>query len=533
MQGTLDYNPTKGFWFATGLDQKKADEIGLDWSTSAGVHFTSNIYAALAMWDIATPRAADSMFMERLEYEASWAQDYTARQFRVPPEETLFPFQRAGVAYKLARGNTIIADQPGLGKTAQSIVIANELGAERVLVVVPASVRLQWRDMFYRWIWPRNYNTPTGYPLANVVLSSKDGIYRGPKPHWTIISYDLIVRSRAVYEALLKKEFDLVIFDELHYLKSYEAQRTRALFGAQNWEGVAENAQVMLGLTGTPLPNRPRECYAAARAFDFDCIDRLSEDAFKARYNPSMRMPSGFVLEKVGRLPELQNRLRCNIMVRRMKRDVMHQLPEVQYELTYVEPNAGVKKALRAENMLGIDPLHFDGSDAEIQGQIATVRREMGEAKVPLVVEHLTRLLNGGLDKVVVFTWHRSVLASLAEQMQSYGVVSVPGGSTAVQKHQRKQQFIDDPNTRIFLGNILACGTGTDGLQDVCSMAVFAEGSWVPGDNDQAVDRLWRIGQTRSVLAQFLVAPGGMDERVLGSAIEKTENIHHTLDRRA
>lgn len=533
MQGTLDYNPAKGFWFAWDLAPRWAKEIGLDWSKPAGVWYTADIYAALAMWDIATPRAADSLFMERLEYEASWAQDYTAREFRMPPWEDLFPFQKAGVAYKMDRDNTLIADQPGLGKTAQAIVIANELAAERVLVVAPASVRLQWRDMFYRWIWPRNHHTGTKCPVCNVILSSKDLIYKGPKPHWTILSYDLIVRSRVVYETLLKKHFDMIIFDEIHYLKTYEAQRTRALFGTGNWEGIAQNADTLLGLTGTPLPNRPRECYAVARNFNWESIDLLSEDKFRAKYNPSRKMPSGYVLEQVGRLPELQNRLRCNFMVRRMKRDVMHQLPEVQYELTFIEPNAGVKAALREESMLDIDPMDLKSEDMDTQGALATVRREMGEAKVPLVVEHVSRLLNGGVDKLVVFTWHRTVLAMLNEELAPFGVVSVPGGSTATQKHERKRQFIQDPNTRIFMGNILACGTGTDGLQEVCSMAVFAEASWVPGDNDQAVDRLWRIGQQRNVLAQFLVAPGGLDAKVLGSALEKTEDIHNTLDRRA
>jgi SWI/SNF-related matrix-associated actin-dependent regulator 1 of chromatin subfamily A len=187
---------------------------------------------------------------------------------------------------------------------------------------------------------------------------------------------------------------------------------------------------------------------------------------------------------------------------------------------------------LAGENLLGIDPLQFDGSDAELKGQIATLRREMGEAKVPLALEHIERVLSGGTDKLVVFAWHKSVIQGLAEapSLSKYNPVTVMGGATDGQKHERKRQFIEDPDCKLFVGNIMACGTGVDGLQQVCNTAVFAEASWVPGDNDQAVDRLWRMGQGTNVLAQFLVAPESMDERVLGSAINKAENTHAALD---
>lgn len=527
---TLEYNPEKALWYARDMPPAIATELAMDWSKPARVYMTDDIYTALALWDVASPAARDAMFLERLEIEASWEKEYHGlRQFRIPPEQNLYPFQQAGVSYALDRRNTLIGDQPGLGKTPMAIAVANELDAERVLVVCPASVRLQWRDMFFKWAWPRNKNTATGVPNCNVVLSSRDGIAR-KRPSWTIISYDLIVRSAAIYEALLTQDFDLIIFDEIHYLKSVEARRTQVLFGSGNWEGVANNSKRLLGLTGTPLPSRPREAYTVARAFDFNSIGGVSEDKFKSLYNPSFRASNGFMVEKTARTPILQNRLRANFMVRRMKRDVLTQLPEVRYELAYIVPNRGVRKALKAESLLGIDPLQFDKSDAELQGQIATQRREMGEAKVPLVEEHARRMFDGGLDKLVIFTWHKTVLKMLEERLEEYGVVTVPGGTSATQKHIRKLRFIKDPGTRIFIGNILACGTGTDGLQEVCSMAMFAEASWTPGENEQSVDRLWRMGQQGTVLAQFLVAPESMDERVLTSAINKADTVHSALD---
>jgi len=526
----MRYNAAKGMWYAEGLDTKTANKIGLDWSRPAGVHFTTDRYAALAMWDIADADAQDSLFLERMNVEASWATEYRGpRTFRVPPGEELMPFQKSGISYALDRWNTLIADEPGLGKTAQAIVFANEIGAQRVLVICPASVRLQWQQMIYRWVWPRNLPTKTGFPVVCPILTGKSPIYRGPHPCWYIVSYDLIARSPAIYEIFRGMNYDLFIGDEIHFLRSPEARRTQHIFGAKHIEGVAESAERKLGLTGTPLPSRPRECYTVTRNFCFDAIDRLSLDKFKSFYNETLSLPGEKQIELVGRLPELQQRLRANFMVRRHKDDVLPQLPKTRYEIAYVEPNKGVREALRAEKMLGIDPGDFKSWDAQVQGQVATIRREMGEAKVPLVVEHVHRLMSE-LDKLVIYCWHKSVLAALAEELAEYSPVQVPGGTTNKQKHERKEAFMYDPSVRLFLGNIAAVGTGTDGIQEVAYFAVFAEPSWTPGENEQAVDRLRRMGQQGHVVAQFLVAPQGFDERVLKANLEKADHTHRTLD---
>ena len=99
-----------------------------------------------------------------------------------------------------------------------------------------------------------------------------------------------------------------------------------------------------------------------------------------------------------------------------------------------------------------------------------------------------------------------------------------------VQGERRKTQDGADPGCRVLLGQLPAAGTGIDGVQFACSHVVFAEASWTPGENEQFIDRLHRHGQKFAVLAQFLVAPGSLDERILGRAIEKLRDIHNTLD---
>ena len=91
-------------------------------------------------------------------------------------------------------------------------------------------------------------------------------------------------------------------------------------------------------------------------------------------------------------------------------------------------------------------------------------------------------------------------------------------------------EFINNPKGGVFIGNLLSSGIGTDGLQKVCSRVIIGEPDWVPGNNEQVVSRLDRIGQEMPVLAEYPVAPGSLSERVLSSSLEKMQDIHAALD---
>lgn len=529
----LTYNPkTETFIFRpqSKTEDELAQAAGLTLSRPAShrerrkVYYTKDEYAALPFWEQADAAAQERLFLRRMEWEASCATEYRGEPVPAPPGMVYMPFQLAGIRYALDRAHALIGDEPGLGKTVQAIGVANAIGARRVLVICPASVRLNWRREI------RNWST---IPRVSVypILKSSDGV--SPTAHYLVVSYDL-ARTEAIHRSLMALNYDLLVIDEAHYLKTPDARRTQAIFGGGHGafarDFLAKRARKIVALTGTPLPNRPRECYTLVRALCWDAVDWISYERFLHRYNPSFTWPSGRVEERQGRLPELQARLRCNLMVRRLKAEVLHDLPEKRYELVYVEETGQVKKALQAERLLDIDPLHLENADADILGQISTVRRQMGEAKAPLAVEHIKMLLDGGLDKVVVFAWHRSVLDLLQQGLRDLGTVRVDGQSTAVQKHRAVEQFISDPGCRVFMANMQAAGVGIDGLQKVCQYAVFAESSWTPADNEQAVDRLHRHGQRSSVMAQFLVAPGSLDERIIGTAIRKQRVTHQALD---
>lgn len=543
----LDYNRSQST-FVLRVPRREADvqvlmrEHGLDLSAPAStareaVLFTAEPYAAVSFFKHATPNARAELGAMNAEIESSWAATSGAH-IRVPADKQLWPFQKASIEYALRRTNALIGDEPGLGKTPIAVAYANEIAAKRVLVVCPASIRIQWVKRIREW-------TTMAWPFhVHVILNGRHGVH--PTAQWTVVSYEL-ARSEAIGKALAKGVYDLLILDEAHYLKTVDSRRTRAIFGGGErhpFDPLASRAGSVLCLTGTPLPNRPREAYTLARALNWDCIDWMSEDKFKERFNPSQRMErydektqrtKFFIDERSGRHSELQARLRGNIMTRHLKREVMTQLKLPVYDIIQLDETTAIKQALAAESLLDIDPENLEGADAAILGDIATVRMQMGIAMAPQVADYVDMLIDGGENKIVLFAWHIEVLNILMERLSKHGPMRIDGSTGSVRKQKIVDKFIasSPKEHNIIMGNVLSMGTGTDGLQEVSWHALIAEPDWVPGNNIQCFDRLDRGGQERSVQGDIFVAPNSIAERVLASALRKLKTTHNVLDRRA
>ena len=539
----LDYFPSTGM-FALAVPRADAklvsllqEEHGLDFSSRAStaqkaVMIPQNVYAAAAYAEYATDEARAKLAPVMSHVEASWEKRGRKEYYGAKRDVKLWPFQCAGIEYAMPRLNegvgVLVGDEPGLGKTPTSICVANEMEAKRVLVICPANIRLQWAKQIRVW------SQIKGRYLVYPILKSSDGVH--PRAEWTIISYDLL-RSPGVRAALREQRFDLGILDEAHYLKTPAAQRTEAIFGDG---GVAANCGTILGLTGTPLPNRPRECYTLSKNLCWSAIDFASEKAFRERFNPQQvgerknaagQIVGRYSREASGRAPELQARLRANFMVRRLKRDVLDQLPEIRYEIVHVEETGDIRKALEAEKMLDIDPEDVR-IDAKILGHISVVRHMMGVAMAPQVASYADYVMESGVDKLVIFSWHKEVLNILQSVLSKWGVLRVDGSTSPARRQMAVDEFVANPNKKVFIGNLEAVGTGTDGLQKVCSRGIFAESDWTWAKNEQGVGRLERIGQNSGILIEFMVAPGSISERVLGTSLRKLRDIHAALDKR-
>lgn len=524
------------------LTQQIMNEHGWDFSRTASgifeaVLFSNEPYAAAAFAENATPEAR-AQIQWILDEVAASGRPESQSKFRMPHDRELWGFQRANLDYALRRTHTLIADEPGLGKTPTAIVYANEVRARKVLVVCPAAVRLQWEKKVREWStmpWPY---------IVHTILHRRRGVHDGA--HWTIVSYDL-ASIPEIGGQLAKQFYDVLILDEAHYLKELSAKRTRAVFGGGReriHEPLIERAKYVLALTGTPLPNRPREAYALARALHWESIDFLSEDGFKDRFNPSIKRQvtdrrTGLVKtvidERSGRHAELQTRLRANFMTRHEKhgpRGVMKQLHMPIFDLIHVEADGAVKQALKAEKLLDIDPENLSGADATALGHVAEVRRMMGIAMAPQVARYIDMLIENGEEKLTVFAWHKEVMNYLEKHWHKHGCVRIDGSTSAKGRLDAITTFQENRGCRVILGNLLSMGVGVDGLQNVCSHGLIAEPDWVPGNNIQAFDRLDRGGQREQVQADIFVAPGSFAEKVLASALRKAQTIHSVLDRR-
>ena len=541
----LDYfNATGAFTLKVprkeaALVQSLMREHGFDFSLPAStpdtaVLFSKEPYAAASFANVATESALQQLRPILSSIEQSWRNESNAH-IACPADQELWPFQKCDIEYALTRKCTLIGDQPGLGKTPVAICFANEIRAKRVLVICPASIRVQWVKRIREW-------TTLRWPYCiHPILVGRHGVH--PTAEWTVVSYDL-ARTEAIGKALAKGHYDLLILDEAHYLKTPDSRRTRAVFGGGHdrlFEAFAERSERILALTGTPLPNRPREAYTLARGLCWDSIDWMSEDSFKERFNPSQTIEkinpqTGerkiFIDERSGRHGELQNRLRANFMTRHLKREVMSQLKMPVFDIIQLEETAAVKQALEAESLLNIDPEMLQGADFSALGDIATVRRMMGVALAPQVADYIDMLIDGGEEKLVVFAYHHQVLDILQAAWQKHGVIRVDGNTSAARKMKAVEEFQTDPRKQIMLGQILAMGTGTDGLQKVSCHALIAEPDWVPGNNEQAFDRLDRGGQNRTVQGDIFVAPNSFAEKILATSLRKGHGIHAALDKR-
>jgi len=324
-------------------------------------------------------------------------------------------------------------------------------------------------------------------------------------------------------------------------------------------------------LSGTILPNQPIECYNAIRLMDWDAIDQMSLEDFREEYyeegegwvrgpvlvtedddgNPiepryvSKLHFSTSVRNRPVNLDDLQYRLRKHVMVRRLKEDVLTQLPPKVWHPFPIESDTKIRKALahpgwqEAQKLYEYDPDAFNRA-VPVDGAVSTAMRELGEAKAPIVADYIEELLEEGVEKLLVAAWHRhtidgvkgtglGVLPYLRKRLDKYGLVYMDGSTTPRRKQDAVDEFQNLEEVRIILGQLSTIGEGwtLTKAQD----AVFAEFYWVPGKNDQLLDRLHRRGQTGThVIGHVPIVPGSMDERVVGTAVWKDRNIYAALD---
>lgn len=445
-----------------------------------------------------------------------------------PPGLEYRPFQLAGIEFLTSRRQALLADEPGLGKTAQAIGAAIALGAKQVLVLCPATIKLNWKREIEQW-------TPHEVSVQ-ILTTSKDRIHSGIDADVVVVNYDLVTFSMEyakgtktilggpIYDQLCARRWDVGIFDESHYLKGRDTVRTKVVLQKNR---IASRCQYKWYLTGTPVTSRPVELYPLLKA---NCPELIAPyDTYESFV---MRFCAGWwdgpVLNDRGasNIHDLHQRLK-GFMLRRLKKDVLKELPERLYQLIPLGQTDATKKLVSEEMKW---PELKRRQVADLGGEhIATHRREMALARLPQALEHIGERMES-IDKVVIFAHHREVIMRLYDSLSHYKPVVIHGGIPQIARSEAIKLFQTKPECRVFIGQIQAAGVGLDGLQGSASNIIFVESSWVPTEIEQAVGRLDRMGQKNAVLAEFLVTEGSIEENILSTAVEKLKVIEHLVD---
>lgn len=441
------------------------------------------------------------------------------------------PFQVAGIAYMRERAATLLADQMGLGKTIQVLGLINSRAdLQNILLIVPATLKTNWLREFTKW--------HTGNLTAEIATAKSL-----PESRVVIINYDILHRH---LDRLLARQWDLVVLDEAHFIKSEKARRSRTA------TALVDAAPMKLMLTGTPLLNRPAELWNLISHLDPQTWGPRQKWPFFLRYCAARKGPFGWDLTGASNLEALQETLRATIMCRRLKSEVLTELPAKQRQVIELPQPPGLRvvtdaqqrweKLLEWQTELRLrvelakasdDPQDYKDAVADLrQGTLAAfeemskIRHDEALRKLPACLEHLEEAVASS-GKVVVFGHHKDVLHAVRDAFGETAVL-LTGDSSERERQEAIDRFQSDPGIKVFVGSILAAGLGI--TLTTASHCVFVELSWRPSDITQAEDRLHRIGQTDSVLVQHLVLEASLDAHMANMIVAKQEIADRALD---
>lgn len=407
-------------------------------------------------------------------------------------------------------------------------LINNDPSLTRILIVCPASLKLNWQRELEKWL------------VRDLSIGIADGS-TFPGADIVIVNYDILHKL-----GLGDYEWDLVAADEVHYTKNAKARRSKALH--------AIDARIKVGMSGTPITNRPAELWPILHWLDPDTWPKFFP--FAMRYCAAKQNGYGWDFTGASNLDELRTKLRSTLMIRRMKADVLTELPPKRRVIVpmpvngnarllerernaYAQHQANLEEAQAAKDVAKAsgDDTAYKEAVARLRTltsvmftEMARIRYETAMAKLPHVVTHLENILedNDGY-KVIVFAHHKDVIKELVQNLDKYKPVKLTGDDSMTARQAAVDTFQNDPACQVFVGNLQAAGVGI--TLTASSHVVFTELDWVPGNVSQAEDRAHRLGQTSSVLIEHLVFDGSLDAKMAKTIIDKQAIIDKALDR--
>jgi len=394
----------------------------------------------------------------------------------------LYEYQKLGVEFLVnSGGRALLADSPGVGKTAQALGYVAHVGHNRTLIVCPASVKFAWESEIEKWTDLKSFVVAPHTDLDEIPFDV----------NCVIVNYDIL---KKFYNEFMKYKFDCLICDESHLIKSATAQRSKII------KLLAKNIPNIIMLTGTPVLSRPVEMFNVLSMIDPKKWNNYYQYATK--YCDGKQGYWGFEAKGATNLAELKEKI-SKYFLRRTKEEVLSQLPkknrvDVPIDLSEEERT---QYELVEENLVKyLKQYKKDKTDKEIAKSLAAEKlvklNLLREINAMGKIKTAQELIDGIIEaeeKVIVFSSFNAPLKEMYEMYEDNAVMLL--GETPIEdRGEMVKRFQTDPNTKIFFGGTRSAGVGI--TLTAASNVIFLDLPWNPADLDQGENRAHRPGAT-------------------------------------
>jgi len=378
----------------------------------------------------------------------------------------------------------ILADDMGLGKTTSTIVAALETGAKKILIVCPASLKINWEREI------ANYSDRSVFIAEGKKFSTEHD--------FVIINYDILKNfhdpKKKEESEILKTEFDLVIMDEAHMISNPQAQRTKIA------NDIAQKSTRVWLLSGTPMTSRPMNYYNLLNLVDSPVA--MNWMAYAKRYCNGFQFSVGkrkvWNVTGASNLDELRERTSTHIL-RRLKEDVLD-LPEKIITPVYLRLKSKDYEDLMGEYFDWYDENPEESASLTIQfSKLMKVRKVIAQEKIKNTIELAENIIEQG-KKVIIFTNFTDTLNEIYNHFGKQAVY-LDGSCTKFHRQNAVDEFQTNDKIKVFVGNLKAAGVGI--TLTSAEAVIMNDLSFVPAEHSQAEDRSHRIGQKNSTSVYY------------------------------
>jgi SWI/SNF-related matrix-associated actin-dependent regulator 1 of chromatin subfamily A len=414
--------------------------------------------------------------------------------------------QKEAIQKLLENKKFILADDMGLGKTTSTIIAALETGAKKVLIICPATLKINWKREI------ENYTDRSIFIAESKNFSTEHD--------FVIINYDIIKNFHDTKEKensqILKCNFDLVIVDEAHYIKNAQAQRTKLI------NNFVSNIERLWLLTGTPMTSRPIDYYNLLSLVESPTAKNWM--AYVIRYCAGYQFKVGprkiWNVMGSSNLEELRDRTSGTIL-RRLKEDVLD-LPEKIITPIYLSLKSKQYEEVMGEYYNWYEKNPEESKSLSVQfSKLTKVRQIIADEKISQTIELAENILEQD-KKVIIFCNFTDSLNKIHEHFGKKAV-KIDGSSSKVERQNAVDQFQENEKVKVFVGNIKAAAVGI--TLTAAEVVIFNDVSFLPSDMAQAEDRAYRYGQKNNVLVYYPIFENTIEGAIYDIINEKKRVI--------